>query len=348
MSKRAVTLVGDGIENPGNALAMVHAAGMFGAACRFRDTKGLAGAVCCTRGDIVSPITVDELRALHRRVIAFDNIPGAQDVYGFRPGPDFAVMVGNERRGLSHQVREIATDAVQIPMQSRRISCLNVAAAAAVALYYLCRAPVQPAPVRRDPERRRPDVVLMGAGDHVELGSAIRSAAAFGWRRAFLEDRDRVWFGVPRAVRSEGRAAARRGRNDIRLVPCSADTCYGSPEVTVVTRRRNGAPLHKADLARGPRQLVVIPDESRVDVVAEAWGRVGRAVRFAYLDLPAGQFVYHYRLTATIALAEIARQVGLRAPDIRAPRRPLAYDRVLDRLTQTAGEIVSLAELLDY
>ena len=35
------TLVGDSIENPANALVMAHAAQMFGADCRFRDTKGL-------------------------------------------------------------------------------------------------------------------------------------------------------------------------------------------------------------------------------------------------------------------------------------------------------------------
>src|SRR5256885_10514710 len=35
-----VMLVGDGIENPANALTMIHAAAMFGARCRFRDTQG--------------------------------------------------------------------------------------------------------------------------------------------------------------------------------------------------------------------------------------------------------------------------------------------------------------------
>ena len=34
----AVTLIGDSIENPANALVMQAAAAMFGAPCRFRDT----------------------------------------------------------------------------------------------------------------------------------------------------------------------------------------------------------------------------------------------------------------------------------------------------------------------
>ena len=48
---------------------------------------------------------------------------------------------------------------------------------------------------RADPHRSRPELLLLGAGDHVELGSTIRSAAAFGWNRALVEDRAGVWFG---------------------------------------------------------------------------------------------------------------------------------------------------------
>ena len=68
-------------------------------------------------------------------------------------------------------------------MRSRRINCLNVAAAAAVALYYLRQPHALQRTARREPERRRPELLLAGAGDHVELGSALRSAAALGWSR---------------------------------------------------------------------------------------------------------------------------------------------------------------------
>ncbi|MEQ7011363.1 hypothetical protein ABN028_34880 [Actinopolymorpha sp. B17G11] len=80
----------------------------------------------------------------------------------------------------------------------------------------------------------------------------------------------------------------------------------------MVTLRREGVPLHRANLARGPRQALVIPDESAVDVACEPWDRLGRTVRFVHLDLPARDFPYHLRLIATIALAEVARQVGQR------------------------------------
>jgi hypothetical protein len=342
--------VGDGIENPGNALTMLHAAGMFAVACRFRNTKGLARASEFAGAARSLPaISAGDVGALHARRIAFDNLPGAADVYGFRAGSDFAGLVGNERRGLSHELTTLATDRVQVPMESRRINCLNVAAASAVALYYLCGPPVGPAVARRDPWSRRPELLLAGAGDHIELGSTIRSAAAFGWERAFVEDRDGVWFGCDRIVRSEGRAAARRGRNAILLVPCPATATHRYPRVTVITRRPLGVPLHRASLAGGSRQLVVIPDEGRIEAAAEDWSRCGDTVEFVHLPLPAADFIYHYRLVSTVALAEISRQVGRRpaAKPARAPRPPV-YEHALGPLAEAPGEIVTLEELSGY
>jgi len=180
--------VGDGIENPANALTMIDAAAMFGAACRFRDTKGLAQNNAETNSATATFVSVsgEEIQAAHSRIIAFDNLAGARDIYGFPAGRDFAVLVGNERRGLSHELVSIATDRVQVPMLSRRINCLNVAAASAVALYYLCARPVGGMAVRKDPRTRRPELLLLGPRDHFELGSTIRSAAGLGWERAFI------------------------------------------------------------------------------------------------------------------------------------------------------------------
>jgi hypothetical protein len=58
-----VTLVGDAIENPANALTMTHAAAMFGASCRFRDTKGLASSEMFATG--LPAISSDQVRTLH-------------------------------------------------------------------------------------------------------------------------------------------------------------------------------------------------------------------------------------------------------------------------------------------
>src|SRR5262249_27329868 len=258
-----------------------------------------------------------EIQKAHSRIIAFDNLPGARDIYGFRAGQNFAVLVGNERRGLSHELASVATDRVQVPMISRRINCLNVAAASAVALYYLCAPPVGPMATRKDPRGRRPELLLLGAGDHFELGSTIRSAAAPGWERAFIEDPHRIWFGCDRGIRAEGRAAARRARNEILLVPCPAGCVYNYSQVVVVTHQKIGAPLHRTNFAGGPNQLVIIPDGSRIDVTAYDWSRFGTDIKFAHLSLPTLEFQYHYRLVATIALAEVSRQVG-RPPAAKA------------------------------
>jgi hypothetical protein len=347
----AITLVGDSIENSGNALTMIHAAKMFDVGCCFRDTKGLRDSPILLDGvDGHFPaVTEHEVLLMHRRIIAFDNLKGARDVYGFRPGTNFAIVVGNERRGLTHTIRKLATDAVEIPMMSRKINTLNVAAASAVALHYLGNVTVGPMRQRSHPEKRRPELLLLGGMNHIELGSAIRSATAFGWRRAFVEDRKGIWFGSDRVTRSEGRAAARRGRNSIRLVPCSAEVSHKFPEVIVITATSAGKPLQRLNLARGVRQLIAIPDESGVNINDEDWSRLGRKIEFAHLDLPVIDFDYHYRLIATIAMAEISRQVGRRRPGARKPRRwEPVYDRALGLLSDTAGEDVWLEDLLDY
>jgi hypothetical protein len=329
---------------------MKAAAGMFGAACRFRDTKGLnQGASGAQGGEPFMTIEPDQIPALHRRAVAFDNLPEAAELYGYQVGPDFSVMVGNERRGLSYECAKLASDRVQVPMFSRRINCLNVAAASAVALYYLRGTRVGPMAVRGEPNSRRPEVLLLGAGDHVELGSAIRSTAAFGWGRVFIEDRQQVWFGCERAVRAEGRAAARRGKNEILCIPCATGATQGFARVTIVTAQALGEPIHRVNLARGSTQLVVIPDEKNVDQSAETWSRLGKEIEFAHLQIPTTEFQYHYRLMATIALAEISRQVGRRpAIKVRPTGRPPIYDHRLARLAEAAGQIVSLEELLEY
>ena len=52
-----------------------------------------------------------------------------------------------------------------------------------------------------------------------------------------------VWFGAPRPLQAEGRAAARRHRNPIRVVPTRPDGRYAFAEVSVVTARRSSSVL---------------------------------------------------------------------------------------------------------
>lgn len=45
---------------------------------------------------------------------------------------------------------------------------------------------------------------------------------------------------------------------DIRLLPCSSDTNYRAEEAVIVTPDQ-GTALHRVDLARGERVMLVLP-----------------------------------------------------------------------------------------
>src|SRR6266849_4488477 len=103
MNGKPITLVGDGIENPWNAQTMIHAAGMFGGECRFRDRQGLAHLWQETPSlaEELRLISPADLAARYAPIVALDNLDGAAPVHGFRlrEGPQPAVVAGNERTG---------------------------------------------------------------------------------------------------------------------------------------------------------------------------------------------------------------------------------------------------------
>jgi hypothetical protein len=284
--------------------------------------------------------------------IAFENARGASEIYGYMMprGNRPAVVVGNERRGIARTVLGAADDAVELPMASRKLNCLNVAAAAGVALYYLTRRGGGRMRIRSRPSKHRSELLIIAGRNHFELGSAIRSAGALGWGRILIEDRFNIWFGCDRVKRSEGRAAARRGKNPIRLIPTSKGRRHAFDEVCVVTKRTRGQPLQRHNLACGPRQLVVLADESDLSVESEPWRRLGKKVTYVHADVPVPSAPYHFRLPATIALAEAARQTGWPA---RKPARPPKrhepfFEHALKMADVKKGEVVHLEDLYGY
>ncbi len=355
MTDRPFSLVGDGIEDPHNAMALVDIAAALGATCSFLDRKQLHDSFSHAYPP-ATPLSLLDLPTLgdrYRPIIACDMLPGAVSLFGCRaaPGPQPALVVGNERLGLTHAVQAMAQQLVRIPMAGSAIDSLNVAAAAAVSLFFLQRGSGAML-VRADPAAHRPDLLFLGPADHAELGCAIRSAAALGWQQVLVEDRAGVWFGAERRLRAEGRAAARQSKNSIAVLPVQAERRYAYEDVVIVSAPPipGSIPLHRAHLARGARQLIVFPDPARADWDGEDWSRLGAAVRGIHLGLAPQPVPLRYRALASIAMAEVARQVGHTASGTRpVPAHRPRYKRELELCRdRDGGEVLSWEDLLLY
>jgi tRNA(Leu) C34 or U34 (ribose-2'-O)-methylase TrmL len=305
----------DGVENPANL-------------DRIEDAAHLIGA---TRAQTISG-----------RLIAIENSRGARSVYGRNPLNEAAtIAVGNERRGLSRRILDRADETLVIPTLSRTISTLNVAAAAAVAGWYVVRGSAAQALAAR-PEHRRPALLIVG-DDHVEVGSTLRSAAAFGFHDVLLEDRDAGWFEGTAAARREARAAARRHKNPLRIHRADLRRAVHFEEILLVSPFGTAPPLHREPLNRGQRQLVVIG--ATLDEVSNV---AADRLRVATLGLVPMEHA-PLRLVASIGLAEIARQVGRRRPTPGRPApRPPTYEIALELASAGETRLVDPSELIAY
>ena len=365
MSKHPFTLIGEEIAGAWNAQALADTARAFGgdylaydASNSVSDNASSIAEAAPDEGISAQP-SAAPLDAFGW-LLAAENQPGAQSIYDCRPPvvvpPEMvgktedadaanaytrrALIVGNEAKGLRRRTLKRADAVAEIPLVSQNINCLNVAAAASVMLYYLAVNTAQmaagdaPLGQKRQTltavQKARPDVLLIGGRDPMELGSAIRSACAFGWERVFLDDRHNAWYACDRLMKSEGRGAARRGRNPIKVIPFVPDLPNAYDTLVVVTRTRTDRPLYAAPLANrshysngshrshrsnypgGSAQnvLLVLADEQDANDVWNPPAGLQAGVVYAALP-PIADALYHYRQAASIALAETARQLGL-------------------------------------
>jgi SpoU rRNA methylase family protein len=305
----------DGVENPANI-------------DRIRDAARLLGAT--------------SMQAVAGHLIAVENSREARSIYGRRPlRQETTIAVGNERRGLSPQILELADETLAIPTSSRTVTTLNVAAAAAVAGFYILRGSGAQARAAR-PEHRRPALLIVG-DDHVEVGSTLRSAAAFGFHDVLLDDRGAGWFEGTAAARREARAAARRHKNPLRIHRAGIPAVARFEEIVLVQPWATASPLQRERLVRGRRQLVVIG--AAFDELATI---AGDRLRVATLDLRRIERA-PLRLVASIVLAEVARQVGRRRPTPGEPApRPPRYEAALEPESSADVRSVDPDELLAY
>lgn len=345
-------LIGDSIENPWNRVALGDLAELFGWTAKFCGSKLVQEKSPKSRSLIddeeLSYCAMEEIQDAVKTLLCFDTGSRAQSIYGMKKAKldQLALVVGNERKGIGRELLHAATKLVQVPMVSRRVNSLNVAAAAAVALYYLSKGSA-PVYSRSDPEKHRPDLMILAGDDHIELGSSLRSAAAFGWRQVLLEDPKKIWFDTERARQLESRAAARRSKNKIRIIPSTSTQQHYYDEVVLIRRGPGSPSLARADLARGARQLMILADESTVDLDTLELQRFAKTVKQAHIGFPKEQG-YHFRFGATIALAETARQVGQSKKSGKRRKDQLRYKRELETRFPEKGMILSLEELISW
>jgi len=164
---------------------------------------------------------------------------------------------------------------------------------------------------------------------------------AFGWQTVTIDDREKVWFGTPRPVRNQARAAARSHRNPLLVVP-GGDAWSPPPgsRVVVGAPHVDGQPLHRTELT-GTHTVLVIPD-------GDGWKpRPGTEGEFARVAVP-GE-LGRYRLLTGIVIAETARQLGIRtARTPRPPRRGLSYGSVLGQTAPPETDLVQPWQLTEY
>ena len=318
------TLIGEEISGDWNARALADVAAAFGGeyaayAAHSGEEQQSGGA-----NDAALPAAGGGLLNGFDWLLAAENGRDAQSIYALKPpaGQHRALIVGNEAKGIRRKTLKRAQAVAEIPLVSQNINCLNVAAAAAVMLYYLNvheqrgSSLGQANRTLNAVQKARPDVLLIGGRDPMELGSVVRSACAFGWERVFLADRHNVWYDCDRLMKSEGRGAARRGRNPIKVIPCPGDLLRHYKTIVWATHEPAASTtkmplLYQATLIKRPDAptLIVLPDES---ADANDWlcaAREQHCVTFACLPNLAPAH-YHYRQAASIALAETARQLG--------------------------------------
>jgi tRNA G18 (ribose-2'-O)-methylase SpoU len=251
------TLIGLDIEGDWNRPLLVNAAALAGCECIFASS----GASEAAPSGQSAPEQISLERALegYRHVLACESIKASVSIYDLpAPREKTAILVGNEVQGIPRQVLKRVHRVVSVPMVANELSSLNVAVAAAITLYGLTH---DLARKRRVPSNlRRPEVDLLIAAppDPNELGSLLRSAYAFGWRRAFVSDPHRVWFSGDQGTILKSRAAARRAKNPLVVAPAEKLDLARYDAVLACDLGQSGSPLSRLRLPECRRLLVVV------------------------------------------------------------------------------------------
>ena len=234
----------------------------------------------------------------------------AKSVFGFIPhARRTALIVGNELKGIEKATLRSAGGIVSIPMSGAGMESLNVGVAAAIALWALTKSKATRGSRRGCRKPGLPDALFVAPEDPSEIGSALRSAWAFGWKRVFLDDPHQVWFGRDRSTVAQGRAAARRYKNPLAILPYGNVRAKAYGQACVLTYDRSAPPLSRTTFTEGKDAVLILPDtHAASDAAMQTADRVARKTMRFHLDCPGDAALAPYRLAASIVLAEAASQ----------------------------------------
>jgi tRNA G18 (ribose-2'-O)-methylase SpoU len=292
-------LVGVDIQGEWNRPLLINAAALSGCSCVFASSGVVTGAD--------SPIRDKSLESViqpYRRILACETGKNRTSIYDFpAPRENTALLVGNEEEGLPRSVLKLADAVVAIPMARTELSSVNVAVAAAISLYALSRDLGRRKRPKCQLRLRDVDLLVEAPPDPHEIGSLLRSAYAFGWRRVFVSDPHRVWFTDDPRVVLEGRAAARRGKNLLAVRPADEIEPSDYEAILACDPTKQGEPLSRVQLPECRRLLLVLGGVGFPD------GSEGRVLRVS-VDFLDRKVTAHARHTGSVFLSVVASLLG--------------------------------------
>ena len=242
------------LDNEGewNRPLLENAAAISGADCIFSSTdEKSADPTVCSQ-------PLNDILEGFRHIVACEIVRDSVNIFDFpAPRERTAVLVGNEINGIPRSVLKRADKVVSIPMIGSGMSSVNVAVSAAIILYVLSKDLGRTKRVQSGLARRDVDILINAPNDPHEVGSLLRSAWSFGWRRAFLSDPNGVWFTKDKSTVLDGRAAARRHKNPIVVLPAADLDPESYDNVVVCDDRREGQQLSRFQVPDGQNLLIV-------------------------------------------------------------------------------------------
>jgi tRNA G18 (ribose-2'-O)-methylase SpoU len=252
--KNRPALIALDIEGEWNLPLLENAAGMFETDLIYASS----GSCECVSKEV---LPIDKVLASFNCVIACETAYNSKNIFEYpMPRGKVAVIVGNEEHGIPKQVLKKAHAVVSIPMKGAGMSSTNVAVAGAVVLYVIANDLARQKRHKSSLSHKNIDILAVAPENPSELGSFLRSAWAFGWKRVFVSDPHGAWFSKDKANMLESRAAARRFKNPMAVLPAEQLAFKDYDHIIHCSENGAGVPLSRLNLPDCRRLLLVVGD----------------------------------------------------------------------------------------